>query len=264
MFLSQTNLCQGVFGRSSAGGEDANAFLKPDRPNVDFLVGDLLPKYESDAKIITLNYDDALAWRVGPSTLVLGSLANAVKISSASDIDVVIGNTSVGICGSGADFAQVNDWRYVVAEGLDELSLMTTFFGNTTMEPAVPANCLISSPVLRMDWQVRLEEIVSDSSLGLIALLPSDFIYRRGELIFASFLMFLEQVGSFEQTLRRAASFVISFLRSRKGLASLFGAFVTQRSWYLRHSAHPPEVPDNAVDGRFPSKRRTCFRPLPA
>lgn len=72
-------------------------------------------------------------------------------------------------------------------------------------------------------------------------------------------------VTRLKQQLRYVVSLAHAVFQSHKGLAEIPGVFVNERSWYLHHSAHPPERPVRAVPGCFPATLPgACFQPQPA
>jgi len=120
------------------------------------------------------------------------------------------------------------------------------------------------------EWTYRLEDAISaifpQAASGALATFES--IYRSGELVYTSCIeyvsRFFERTYSLAQQLRYVGSLIITWFRSRKGLADTVGLFLNERSWFLHHSAHPPALSIKA-EGRFAATtRRVCSRPLPA
>jgi hypothetical protein len=162
--------------------------------------------------------------------------------------------TNVGLWASGAHFAQVSDWRNVVGQTL------ATYFTTSNRWDLNEGT----------DWESQLESIASlEMSEERLAPVLSgfDFVYRAGELLFKSCVRYLtwlfDRLSYYAEMLEYAAAFVAAFRRFSKGLAAVVGVFLNERSWYLHHSAHPPEATGEAVKGRFPAMLRACFRPLP-
>jgi len=96
-----------------------------------------------------------------------------------------------------------------------------------------------------------------------------NYVYRAGELFYESFIDQVSWIDdhfhSLVYELRLVQSLISELFRSRKGTAAVTSLFVNERSWYLHHSAHPPEVAVKAVDSRFAATvRRARFRPQPA
>lgn len=96
-----------------------------------------------------------------------------------------------------------------------------------------------------------------------------DYVYRAGELVYESFIDLVSWINDHFHSLvyerRLVQSLISERLRSGKGTAAVTSLFVNERSWYLHHSAHPPEVAVKAVEGRFAATvRRARFRPQPA
>jgi hypothetical protein len=96
-----------------------------------------------------------------------------------------------------------------------------------------------------------------------------DYVYQAGELVYESFIDLISWINAHFHSLvyerRLVQSLISELFRSGKGTAAVTSLFVNERSWYLHHSAHPPEVAVKAVDGRFAATvRRARFRPQPA
>jgi hypothetical protein len=161
-----------------------------------------------------------------------------------------------------ASLGDLNQGRETLAEKLESASSIVV------CEGSVDAKVFDSLP--DGEWTYRLEDAISVlfpfAASGNVA--PFVSMYHAGDLVYTSFIDFVERV--FEETRsllarrRYFGSLILSRLRSRKGLADTVDLFLNQRSWYLHHRAHPPELTIKA-EGRFAATtRRVCFRPLPA
>jgi hypothetical protein len=112
--------------------------------------------------------------------------------------------------------------------------------------------------------------VTQQSSLsGSTVVTCFDYVYRAGELVYQSFIDRVswarDHFHSLVYGLRLVHSLIAELFRSGKGTAAITSLFVNERSWYLHHSAHPPEEAVKAVDGRFAAiVRRVRFRPQPA
>jgi hypothetical protein len=158
--------------------------------------------------------------------------------------------------------AELNRRREALSEQLAAIEPIVVYEGS------VDASTIFDGP--DGEWTYRLEGAVSVlfpyAASGALA--TSEYVYRSGELVCTSFIEFVSRVFahalSLAQQLRYIGSLIGTWFRSRKGLSDTVGLFLNERSWYLHHSAHPPELSIKA-EGRFAATmRRVCFRPLPA
>lgn len=223
-----------------------------------FLAGSGFSQYQKYGEI--LNYE--LGYRSdGLRSWLNGSTFAALQSSAIwMDDDSFIAPLSLQ---SLASLARLNHAREALNERLEAASgvILDGIF-------TVEAEVFESLP--DGEWTWRLEDAVSVlfpfAASGALATFES--IYRSGELVFTSCIeyvsRFFAQTRSVAQQLRYVGSLIVTWFRSRKGLPDAIGIFVNERSWYLHHSAHPPELSIKA-EGRFAAtKRRVCFRPLPA
>jgi hypothetical protein len=158
--------------------------------------------------------------------------------------------------------AELNRCHEVLSEQLDAIAPLVVYEGS------VDAAGFFSGP--DGEWTYRLEDAVSVlfpyAASGALATFES--VYHSGELVYQSCIEYasfiFEQARSLVQQLRYIGSLIVTWFRSRRGLPDTFGLFLSERSWYLHHSAHPPAASIKA-EGRFAATmRRVCFRPLPA
>jgi hypothetical protein len=156
--------------------------------------------------------------------------------------------------------ADLNEVRHILRTELDQLQLF------------VGAGVSIQADDFqKRDWTQDLEDYASRQfgTWELWATSGTVVLANRTDLVFTSLIDSLsnlvDRISSYAQTLRCATLIVHRSLHSRRGLAEIIGIFVNERSWYLHHSAHPPEAPALAVEGRLPAlMRRACSRPQPA
>jgi hypothetical protein len=160
------------------------------------------------------------------------------------------------------NFAELNQQREAIQRKLEWCESVTVVFDALDAETF--------DQIQDGGWTYHLENAISVifpfAASGNVA--PFVSMFRAGDLVYTSFIdcvgSWFEKTGSLLIKCKRLGTLILTWLRSRRGLSNI-GIFVTERSWYLHHSAHPPDGADKAVEGCFAAAmRRVCFWPLPA
>jgi hypothetical protein len=176
------------------------------------------------------------------------------------DNDVPTPSTSVGLWVSGSYCDQLNTWRNFVSETLivQAKAALAQARGSWAANEETERQTYLET-MQSATWPTGQEPT------GLTSL---NFVYQAGAFLFVvparALAWLFERLRHYSRILRHATSFIIRFLRFWQWMAEVVGVFLNERSWYLHHGAHPPDVLGEAVEGRFPAILRACFRPLPS